>query len=185
VVVAVPPRLIEAPGPAVVDLREPGEPAEPRAVEVEPRAVKVEPGTMEVEPRAVEVNAAVVALLERSREGLRAAALDLDARSRWAGAYLAALRAATAVLAVRGRPGPARSRPRSVWQVLPRLAPELGEWAVFLGALQRLPEGAARRSDPRAADDLLRDAEQFLHAVTRALSLPWRPVLPEVVPASR
>lgn len=132
-----------------------------------------------------EVNAAVVALLERSREGLLAAATELDARSRWSGAHLAALRAATAVLAVRGRPGPARSRPRSVWQVLPRLAPELKEWAVFLESLQRLPEGAGHRSDPRAADDLLRDAEHFLHAVTRALSLQWQPVLPEVVPASR
>lgn len=137
-----------------------------------------------LEDAPAEVNAAVVALLERSREGLRAAAVELDARTRWAGAHLAALRAATAVLAVRGRPGPARSRPRSVWQVLPRLAPELTEWAVFLGSLQRLPERPDYR-DPRAADDLLRDAEQFLRAVTRVLSLPWRPVLPDVVAASR
>ncbi len=130
-----------------------------------------------------EANAAVVALLERSREGLRTAASELDARTRWAGAHLAALRAATAVLAVRGRPGPARSRPRSVWQVLPRLAPELAEWAVFLGSLQRLPDHT--HGDPRAADDLLRDAERFLRAVTGVLSLPWRPVLPDVVAASR
>ncbi len=136
------------------------------------------------EPGGPEVNAAVVALLERSREGLRAAAAELDARSRWAGAHLAALRAATAVLAVRGRPGPARSRPRSVWQVLPRLAPELTEWAGFLGALPR-SEAPAPEDRARAADDLLRDAEQFLRAVTGVLSLPWRPVLPDVVAASR
>jgi hypothetical protein len=136
-------------------------------------------------PVGPEVNAAVVALLERSREGLRTSAAELDARARWSGAHLAALRAATAVLAVRGRPGPARSRPRSVWQVLPRLAPELTEWAGFLGSLQRLPERTADRDDARAADDLLRDAEQFLREVTRVLSLPWRPVLPDVVPASR
>lgn len=136
-------------------------------------------------PGRPEVNAAVVALLERSREGLRTAASELDARSRWAGAHLAALRAATAVLAVRGRPGPARSRPRSVWQVLPRLAPELTEWAVFLGSLQRLPDRSVLPDEARAADDLLRDAEQFLRAVTRLLSLPWRPVLPDVVAASR
>ena len=37
----------------------------------------------------------------------------------------------------------------------------------------------------RAADDLLRDAELFLRAVTGVLSLPWRPVLPDVVAASR
>jgi hypothetical protein len=136
------------------------------------------------EPGGAEVNAAVVALLERSREGLRAAASELDARSRWAGAHLAALRAATAVLAVRGRPGPARSRPRSVWQVLPRLAPELTEWAAFLGSLPRA-DGPTAEDRARAADDLLRDAELFLRAVTGALSLPWRPVLPDVVAASR
>jgi len=135
-----------------------------------------------------EVNAAVVALLERSREGLQAAASELDARARWAGAHLAALRAATAVLAVRGRPGPARSRPRSVWQVLPRLAPELSEWAVFLGSLQRADartDGMHSPDRARAADDLLRDAELFLRAVTGVLCLPWRPVLPDVVAASR
>lgn len=135
-------------------------------------------------PGGAEVNAAVVALLERSREGLRAAASELDARARWAGAHLAALRAATAVLAVRGRPGPARSRPRSVWQVLPRLAPELTEWATFLGSLPRT-DGPTAEDRARAADDLLRDAELFLRAVTGVLSLPWRPVLPDVVAASR
>lgn len=155
-VVAVPPRLIDAVRPDVVDLT-----------------------------AAPEVNAAVVVLLERSREGLRNAASELDARSRWAGAHLAALRAATAVLAVRGRPGPARSRPRSVWHVLPRLAPELAEWAAFLGSLERLPERSTRGPDEaRAADDLLRDAERFLRAVTGVLSLPWRPVLPDVLAGS-
>ena len=56
------------------------------------------PGAMEVTPEAevgaevgAEVNAAVVALLERSREGLRAAASELDARSRIAARYTQAL----------------------------------------------------------------------------------------------
>lgn len=166
--VAVPPRLIDAVRPDVVDLTSPVPVNGPAATGERPTP---------------EVNAAVVALLERSREGLRSAASDLDARSRWAGAHLAALRAATAVLAVRGRPGPARSRPRSVWHVLPRLAPELAEWAAFLGSLERLP-GARGADEARAADDLLRDAERFLRAVTGALSLPWRPVLPDVLAGS-
>jgi hypothetical protein len=137
--------------------------------------------------RPPQANAAAVALLERAREGLRTSAAELDAGSRWTGAHLAALRAATAVLAVRGRPGPARSRPRSVWQVLPRLAPELTEWAQYLGALAGPTGAAAPRAhhDARQADDLLRDAERFLHDVTRCLGLPWRPLLPDVVPASR
>ncbi|MFC5382244.1 SAV_6107 family HEPN domain-containing protein [Aquipuribacter nitratireducens] len=138
--------------------------------------------------RPAQANAAGVALLDRARDGLRAAAAELDAGARWGGAQLAALRAATAVLAVRGRPGPARSRPRSVWHVLPRLAPELTEWAQYLGALggpaSPAPPGVVGRG-AREADDLLRDAERFLRAVTRCLGLPWRPVLPDVVPASR
>ena len=180
------PRPTADPGPADVGLADVG----PAVVGPAVVGLAVDHGDLVLVagPGGAEVNAAVVALLERSREGLRAAAAELDARSRWAGAHLAALRAATAVLAVRGRPGPARSRPRSVWQVLPRLAPELSEWAGFLGSLPRAdarPDATHPLDRARAADDLLRDAELFLRAVTGVLRLPWRPVLPDVVAASR
>ena len=59
-------------------------------------------------PVGPEVNAAVVALLERSREGLRTSAAELDARARWSGAHLAALRAAVPVVRRTDRDGTVR-----------------------------------------------------------------------------
>ena len=112
-------------------------------------------------------------LLDRARVGLHAAETTPDAGSRYAAAHLAALRAAAAVLAVRGRPR--RGGALSVWLVLPRVAPELGEWAAFFAA------GASRRSaidagrsdvvSTREADDLLRDARTFADVVAEALGL--------------
>jgi hypothetical protein len=125
-------------------------------------------------------------LLERSRGGLLQA---LGARSpgeRYVTAHLAALRAAAAVLAVRSRPG-GRGGPRSVWEVLPRVAPELGEWASFFAATaSRRAAIEAGRSDvvsAREADDLLRDAEAFHHLVESSLGLPYQQVLPGTLPS--
>ena len=127
-------------------------------------------------------------LLDRARESLLTALTASTAGERYVAAHLAALRSAAAVLAVRGRPT-RRGRPRSVWEVLPAVAPELGEWAAFFGA------GAARRAaveagrdevvTTREADDLLRDAERFLLLVEAALGLPRQEVLPTgLVPLS-
>lgn len=125
-------------------------------------------------------------LIERSRAGLFQAC---DARSpseRYVAAHLSALRAAAAVLAVRGRPT-RRGGPRSVWEVLPRIAPELGEWAVFFAATAtRRAAIEAGRGDSitaRAADDLLRDAESFHHVVLEVLGLPDQTALPLSRPA--
>src|SRR4051795_10190695 len=99
-------------------------------------------------------------LLERSRAGLFAAAGARLCSERYQAAHMAALRAAAAVLAVRGRPG-SRGGPRSVWEVLPRIAPEMGEWASFFAATAtRRAAVEHRRGDvitAREADDLLRD----------------------------
>jgi hypothetical protein len=125
-------------------------------------------------------------LLDRSRAGLLQA---LGARSpgeRYVTAHLAALRSAAAVLAVRSRPG-GRGGPRSVWEVLPRVAPELGEWASFFAATaSRRAAIEAGRSDvvsAREADDLLRDAEAFHHLVESSLGLPYQQVLPGTLPS--
>jgi hypothetical protein len=100
----------------------------------------------------------------------------LKAGRRYAGAHLAALRAASAVLAARARPGPGRSRPASVWSLLATVAPELGEWAGFFaaGAAKRAAAaaGVAHAVTVREADDLLRDAEQFLDLVEDLLGPP-------------
>jgi SAV_6107-like HEPN len=114
-------------------------------------------------------------LMDRAHDSLVAAVRAATPGERYVAAHLAALRGAAAVLAVRGRPSH-RSGPRSVWEVLPRVAPELAEWAAFFDA------GAARRAAVeagrdevvtcRVADDLVRDAETFLVLVESALGLP-------------
>ncbi len=114
-------------------------------------------------------------LVDRAHDSLFGALTAVTAGERYVAAHLAALRGAAAVLAVRGRPT-RRSRPRSVWEVLPSVAPELGEWAIFFdaGAKRRAAVEAGRDEavSTREADDLLRDAETFLRIVETAIGLP-------------
>ena len=79
------------------------------------------------------ISVAVLDLLGRSHATLESACRTTDASERFRDAHLGALRAAAALVASRTTPSP-RSRPRSVWQVLPVVAPELGEWAAFFAA---------------------------------------------------
>ena len=124
-------------------------------------------------------------LMERSRAGLLHAAAARTCSERYLAAHMAALRAAAAVLAVKGRPG-SRGGPRSVWEVLPRIAPEMGEWASFFAATaSRRAAVEAGRGDTitaREADDLLRDAEAFHHIVETSFGLPYQQVLPGAFP---
>lgn len=117
-----------------------------------------------------------VDLLDRSAASLRCASQCGDAAQRYVEAHLGALRAAAAVVAARSVPS-RRSRPRSVWQVLTEVAPELTEWAAFFAASGRrraaLERGAAI-SGAREADDLLRQAEVFLGIVADVLGAPRR-----------
>lgn len=113
-------------------------------------------------------------LLASARRGLVEAGLTTPAGQRYATAHLAALRAAAAVVAARARPAPPgpgrrRVRPVSVWVLLTRVAPELGEWATFF-ATAAVKRAAAEAGVPhvvsaREADDLLRDAERFCQLV--------------------
>jgi HEPN superfamily protein len=112
-------------------------------------------------------------LLSQAERGLADAELDPAPAQRFAKAYLAALRAAAALLAVRGRPHRGRSRPMSVWTLLPTVAPELQEWATFFAAWSDTREsvqaGITRVVGTRAADDLVRQTSQFVDLVTRAI----------------
>lgn len=127
---------------------------------------------------------AALDLLAKARAGLDEAASLQTPNERYATAHLAALRTAAAVLAARGRPEPTprkRARIRSAWEVLPEIAPELGEWsALFASGAERRARaeagirGAASRRD---ADDLIRDVAMFLRIVERMLVL--QPVLPQ------
>jgi hypothetical protein len=132
----------------------------------------------------VPVPAAALTLIDRSTTGLLQACAARKAGERYVAAHLAALRAAAAVLAVRGRRG--RGGLRSVWELLPRVAPELVEWAAFFAATaerRAAVESGRARAGVREADDLLRDAEAFQHAVEALLGLPQTSVLPEALPS--
>lgn len=121
-------------------------------------------------------------LLRLARQGLDEAAVTSQDGLRYATAHLAALRAAAAVLAIRAQPVPgARNRVTSVWALLIRVAPELGEWAGFFaaGAAKRAAAeaGIPRVVSARDADDLLRAAEQFTAVVEVSLGLAHQPAL--------
>ncbi len=121
-------------------------------------------------------------LLDAAARGLGEAATTAVPADRFAAAHLAALRAGAAVLAVRTRPDARRRRPRSVWAMLPAVAPELTEWAAYFaaGAGKRAAADAGLRHvvTEREADDLLRDTESFLALVHTTLGLAAQPALP-------
>lgn len=130
---------------------------------------------------------AVLDLLERSRGGLLLACRSSTASERYTEAHLAALRAGAALLAARGTPS-RRTRPRSVWEVLPAVAPELTEWAAFFAESGRrrlaLERGTAAVT-ARDADDLVRSGERFLELVRATLHLPCEAPLPaELTPVA-
>jgi hypothetical protein len=110
-----------------------------------------------------------LALLRQAADQLAQAHHEPEPVRRYPAAYLAALRAGAAVLAMRARPRPRRGAPRDVWGLLAEVAPELGEWASFFASCSRTriaaEAGIDRLVDRRAADDLLRQAEQFVARV--------------------
>lgn len=118
-------------------------------------------------------------LLGSSARGLIEAYATPDPGRRYATAHLAALRAAAAVLAARAHPV-RRGRIRSVWTLLPGVAPQLQEWATFFagGASKRAAADAGLQVvSQREADDLVRDAESFLLQVTALLGVDHQIVL--------
>jgi hypothetical protein len=124
-------------------------------------------------PRAGRPVASPAALLDQAWAGLAEARRELSPDQRYVAAYLSALRAAAAMLALRGRPHRGRARPTSAWVLLGTLAPELREWADYFAA------GSATRAaaqagvtglvSQRAADDLVRQAAQFADLVGEAI----------------
>jgi SAV_6107-like HEPN len=131
------------------------------------------PDTTDSGVPAAPVAGAVLDLVDRSRTGLLAACHATGSGERYTLAHLAALRAAAALLAARGRIGQ-RSRPRSVWETVPAAAPELTEWAAFFAASGRRRQAIERGVEvgTREADDLVRQAETFLDLVLAQLGLP-------------
>ncbi|HEY6479391.1 MAG TPA: SAV_6107 family HEPN domain-containing protein [Streptosporangiaceae bacterium] len=129
------------------------------------------------------VSPSALALMASARRGLAAAEDESSAGARYVAAHLAALRAAAAVVAVKAEPaGTRRSRPQSVWELLPRVEPALAEWAAFFaaGAGKRAAAeaGMLRAVSVHEADDLLRDAGTFVGLAESALGIPAQEVLP-------
>ncbi|HEX4701269.1 MAG TPA: SAV_6107 family HEPN domain-containing protein [Pseudonocardiaceae bacterium] len=114
-----------------------------------------------------------LALVRQARAGVAEAQRETEPAQRYATAYLAALRAAAAMLALRGRPHRGRARPTSAWVLLTSLAPELTEWAVFFAASSAtraaILAGVTRNVTQRAADDLVREAAHFTDLVADAV----------------
>ncbi|MDO9486344.1 MAG: SAV_6107 family HEPN domain-containing protein [Actinomycetota bacterium] len=130
--------------------------------------------------RPIALPPATYELIAASRRSLTEAMVAGCATDRYAAAHLAALRAAAAVLAARGRRR-ARSRVRSVWLVLPEVAVELTEWAGFFAAGARkraLAEAGVPCVTAREADDLVREAESFVERVVTCLGVSHQPTLP-------
>jgi hypothetical protein len=126
-------------------------------------------------PRPVQAptSRAALGLLRQAADGLAEAHRVEDPLLRYPAAYLAALRAGAAVLAVRARPQPRRGATRNVWRLLAEVAPEFAEWAAFFSSCSATraaaEAGIARLVERREADDLLRQAEQFVGLVTASV----------------
>ncbi|UKD55501.1 MULTISPECIES: SAV_6107 family HEPN domain-containing protein [Amycolatopsis] len=114
-----------------------------------------------------------VALLAQANRGLDHAENERDPAERFIGAYLAALRGAGAVLAVRGRPRRGRGRPASGWVLLDAVAPELREWSAFFAdhseTRAAAEAGISGRVTAELATGLLEATAQFLELVRRVV----------------
>ena len=120
---------------------------------------------------AAPLPATAVDLMTRADAELLAAQFSSEAGERFVHAHLAGLRAAAAVLAVRGRPTGRRAA-RTVWEMLAAVAPEVDDWAAYFaaGAAGRRAVEAGRTDaiDAARAEEVLCAAEDFLDEV-RAL----------------
>lgn len=115
-----------------------------------------------------------------AKDLLRTAITALDdayrvdtAAERYVAAHVAALRAGAALLANSAKPSRSH-RIRSVWQVLPGIAPELEDWCTYFDAIGKrrvFVEIGAEPVSPEQADDLVRDAERFMDRVAAILEV--------------
>ncbi len=117
-----------------------------------------------------------VDLLRRADGELLAAQFSTAPDETFTHAHLAALRAAAAVLAVRGRPN-GRRAPRTVWDMLSAVAPEVSDWATYFAAgapvRRAIDAGRFDAVDAAHAEMTLCAAEDFLDEV-RGLLEPGR-----------
>jgi len=117
-------------------------------------------------------------LLARSDAELVAATLASAPDETLLHAHLAALRAGAALVQVRGRPG-GRPAPRTVWDMVAVLAPELAAWAAFFadnaGTRSAVEAGRGDLVDARRAERALAAAEDFQTAVRAVIGAGVQP----------
>lgn len=128
-----------------------------------------------IEHMATTAQPSSAALVAHARAALRDAARSSDVGERFSLSHLAALRAAAAVVADRGRPARTRRRLVSVWVLLDSMAPELGDWSRLFAAgapLRAAVEaGAYNAVSQRQADDQFRAASEFVRIVEGMLGM--------------
>jgi hypothetical protein len=115
--------------------------------------------------------AGALSMLAQARNCLQDAERTARPGERYAAAYLAAARAATAIVVVRSRQL-GNARPASVWRLLDESAPEFSDWATFFAALsdrRAAAEAGIPGMSGADADDLLRRAVEFVDIVDRSL----------------
>lgn len=112
-------------------------------------------------------------LLGRSDAELVAAQFATESWERFVHAHLAALRAAAAVVAVHGRPT-GRRAPRTVWDMLGAVEPELASWAELFaagaGTRTSIEAGRFDAVTVESAESALCAAEDFADEVRRLLA---------------
>jgi hypothetical protein len=117
--------------------------------------------------------AGALAILLDARTFLRNAERMEQTRDRYVHAYLAAARAATAVLTARVPQRENSRRPASVWKLLREAAPEFGDWALLFAthsAQRAAAEAGISTVSEADAGDLHALAGEFVDAVDRSLS---------------
>jgi len=131
----------------------------------------------------VRVTAASVDLLSSAIRSLDEAIVAQRAGEKYVTAHLAALSAAASLLASHAQPN--TRKPTSAWVLVAKVVPEFSEWAACFAA------GAGKRAaaaaglggavTPREADDLVRDAYDFINLVGKKLGISGEIVLPQSV----
>lgn len=126
------------------------------------------------------ITIASIDLLSSALRSLDNAIVASRASDKYVAAHLAALRAAAALLSVSAKPH--NRRPTSAWTLVARVAPDLAEWAGFFaasaGKRAAAEAGISGVVTEREADDLVRDAHQFIDAVSCKLGVSRQLELP-------
>ena len=113
-----------------------------------------------------------IELLRRADAELLAAQFSSEAWEQFSHAHLVALRAGAAVVAARST-GTGRRAPRTVWDLLDAVAPELGSWSAYFAAAATLRSavdaGRFEELTPARAEQALCAAEDFVDAARSAV----------------